>query len=406
MAIRPSFATSRALQNYNPQFLDTPPSIASAAPTMEAAPADLSNRLLQVLGGNLGGMLTGGDKLSALGALLKSVSRGSQTTPQQVMQGIQAQKLQEVQGLMQIQELRKQAMQRAQAEASLAAFAARLPEERRAEFNGLPFEEKLKIATRQESTGFDPVTGQQVYTSGPRTGEVIQRQIAGVPSSEQGSGLGRPGDLMTIGGVAGRINEKGVWEALPTRPNFVTQTRMINGKPTLVQVDTSTGKFEEVKPSEPTESERTAGFLTARLQNALKTIDQVTTKNPEAMRPSLRSETARALLGETAANALTDAARQQVEAAQLDALDAALTLGTGAAYTKEQLQGYQKAYFPQIGDSPATIASKKARFEQLVDAARIKAGRSAPAPEKPKGRSGGAKTFTIGGKQFTISPKG
>lgn len=82
----------------------------------QASP-DLTNRLLQILGGNLGGTLSGGEKLSALGALLKSVSRGSQTSPQQVMQSLQQQKLQQVQGAMQIQELRKAASEKAQREA-------------------------------------------------------------------------------------------------------------------------------------------------------------------------------------------------------------------------------------------------------------------------------------------------
>lgn len=77
---------------------------------------DLTNRLLQIMSGNLGGTLSGGEKLSALGALLKSVSRGSQTSPQDVVRGIQQQKMQEVQGALQIQELRKTAAERAKTE--------------------------------------------------------------------------------------------------------------------------------------------------------------------------------------------------------------------------------------------------------------------------------------------------
>lgn len=78
---------------------------------------DLTNRLLQIMSGNLSGTLTGGEKLSALGALLKSVSRGSQTSPQDVVRGIQQQKMAEVQGALQIQELRKAAAKQAQTEA-------------------------------------------------------------------------------------------------------------------------------------------------------------------------------------------------------------------------------------------------------------------------------------------------
>lgn len=113
MALPPSFMTSRAVQGYKPQFLNTAPEMATPA---SSGSADLTNRLLQIMSGNLGGTLSGGEKLSALGALLKSVSRGSQTSPQQVLQSIQQQKMQQVQGALQIQELRKAAQRQAQAE--------------------------------------------------------------------------------------------------------------------------------------------------------------------------------------------------------------------------------------------------------------------------------------------------
>lgn len=414
MALPPSFATSAALRGFRPNLIDTQQE--AAAPTVAATGGtDLTNRLLQIMGGNLSGTLTGGEKLSALGALLKSVSRGSQTSPQDVMRSIQQQKLQEVQGALQIQELRKQAMQQALTERSLDAFAARLPEQDRVVFQGLPLEEKIKRANREEGTGFDPVTGQQVYTSGPRTGQVIERRATAVPSESGGAGLGKPGTLVTIGNVPGRINEKGVWEALPTRANFVTETRMINGKPTLVQVDTSTGKWEEVKPAEISEGERKIGFLAQRAASALRNIKKITSETPEAGRPSFGAEAIRGIFGETAANAFTPSARQQVEANQLNALDALLTIGTGQAYNKEQLEGYRKTYFAQLGDSPETAAAKRRAFEEVVQQAKAVAGKNAylidealygkpSAPKTPK--SAGAKTFTIGGKQFTISPKG
>jgi len=75
------------------------------------------------------------------------------------------------------------------------------------------------------------------------------------------------------------------------------------------------------------------------------------------------------------------AERQIIEAAQMDMLDAALTLGTGAAYTREQLEGYRTSYFPQLGDDPRTINAKSQRLNNLVNAAYEKAGRAAP-PER------------------------
>ena len=105
------FLQSRAARGYSPQFLNT--GTQAEIPMAGAQSPDLINRMLQVMSGQLGGTLSGGEKLSALGALLKSVSRGSQTSPQQVLQSIQQQKLGEVQGALQIQELQKQAVKQA-----------------------------------------------------------------------------------------------------------------------------------------------------------------------------------------------------------------------------------------------------------------------------------------------------
>jgi hypothetical protein len=125
-----------------------------------------------------------------------------------------------------------------------------------------------------------------------------------------------------------------------------------------------------------TESERTAGFLLQRVRDSQRQLAAALKDDPSAAKPGIAQEVARAG-SETLANSMTGAARQRVESAQLDILDAALTLGTGAAYTKEQLQGYRKSYFPQIGDSDKAVADKQQRLQNLIRAAETKAGRSA-----------------------------
>lgn len=127
-----------------------------------------------------------------------------------------------------------------------------------------------------------------------------------------------------------------------------------------------------------TESERTAGFLSQRMANAITQIGNVGAKNKAATRPTLGVEITRGALGDTAANFLTDEDRQIIRAAEIDILDSALTLGTGAAYTTEQLEGYRQSYFPQLGDSPVTVAAKQKQLMGLLEAARVKAGRNAP----------------------------
>ena len=129
----------------------------------------------------------------------------------------------------------------------------------------------------------------------------------------------------------------------------------------------------------PTESERTAGFLTNRVVNSLNQLQTVVGAKPTAASPNFGAEAVRFLTGsEYLKNLANPEARQQVEAAQLEILDAALTLGTGAAYTREQLENYRRSYFPQLGDKQGTVSDKQQRLKSLIDSAMIKSGRAAP----------------------------
>ena len=139
-------------------------------------------------------------------------------------------------------------------------------------------------------------------------------------------------------------------------------------------------KASAININMPSESERTAGFLTSRLQNSLAQLQTAIGSTPSAASPNLSAEIIRNVTGsDYLKNLANPEDRQRVEAAELDLLDAALTLGTGAAYTREQLEGYRKSYFPQLGNKPATIADKAKRLKNLLDAAMIKSGRAAPA---------------------------
>jgi hypothetical protein len=130
------------------------------------------------------------------------------------------------------------------------------------------------------------------------------------------------------------------------------------------------------KTSGLSEGERKATTLLQRLQFSQGQLTKALLNDPDAAKPGLFTS-ALDILSTSAANALKPEARQRVESAQLDILDAALTLGTGAAYTKDQLEGYRKSYFPQIGDEPATVRDKKARLDNVISAARISAGKGA-----------------------------
>ncbi len=141
--------------------------------------------------------------------------------------------------------------------------------------------------------------------------------------------------------------------------------------------------FDKTKPATgasagmPTEGERKAATLLQRMQNSEAQLEAALKLDKTAATPGLASAALRGVGAETLANTITPENRQKVEAAQLDILDAALTLGTGAAYTKEQLEGYRKSYFPQIGDKPSTIKDKQDRLNNVIQAARIAADRAA-----------------------------
>lgn len=135
----------------------------------------------------------------------------------------------------------------------------------------------------------------------------------------------------------------------------------------------------------PTESERTAGYLTTRLKNSLAQLQTAVGETPSAASPNFRAELVKYVTNSNYLKNLTNPeARQRVEAAELDILDAALTMATGAAYTREQLESTRSTYFPVLGDKPKTVRDKANRLDQLLkEAAMTKAGRSAPSLNAP-----------------------
>ena len=109
-----------------PGFNTTADILAGRAPTARPAQSaggmtDLE-QLTKLMQGNLSDSLSTGDKLMALSGLLGSVARGSRTTPQEVMAQLQQQKVNEVQGRLQLEQLRKQAADQADMNAKWTAL--------------------------------------------------------------------------------------------------------------------------------------------------------------------------------------------------------------------------------------------------------------------------------------------
>jgi len=150
-------------------------------------------------------------------------------------------------------------------------------------------------------------------------------------------------------------------------------------KGTFADYQEQMNKSRATKIEIPTGEERKAGFLANRVQFGMQQMADVIRTNPPAASPEKLPSLVKFLTqSDFLSNSLTSPDRQRIEAAQLDILDAALTIGTGAAYTREQLEGYRKSYFPQLNDDKTTVADKQKRLENLLESAYIVAGRSAP----------------------------
>lgn len=211
------------------------------------------------------------------------------------------------------------------------------------------------------SMGFAPQkAAPEEYTLSP--GEVRYRggeQIASVAKAVE------PGfeivPVAEVSGIAGLDPTKTYQRNIGT-----SQISQIGGGGTTVNVGNAT------------EGERKSGTLANRLDFAMAQINDVISLNPVAQMPGKAATLLDAMGMDYLVRLANDADRQIVEAAQIDMLDAALTLATGAAYTKEQFEGYKKSYFPQLGDKPEVIAAKKQRLQNTIEAAYSAAGRAAP----------------------------
>jgi len=136
------------------------------------------------------------------------------------------------------------------------------------------------------------------------------------------------------------------------------------------------------KGGKPTEAQQKAATLVTRIAGGFQDIQGVVERNKEAQAPGL-VETVRGGLSPVGVLApitrgMAGPDRRAVYDAQRDMLDALLTLGTGAAYSPEQLQAEMGGYFPQYGDTQDEIDMKNNRLERLLEAAKENAGPLAP----------------------------
>lgn len=241
--------------------------------------------------------------------------------------------------------------------------------------------QQFKSGKLQTMAGFGPkrevvlqnLGGQTVAVnkSALRGGETFQQTLT---PAEAGNLAVSQGQLRVAQGNLGLRQQevaRGAYDRVETADGIMYVPKTPGGA--AVPVMGPTGQpVKGVSGGQPTEGERKAATLLQRLQLAEQ---QMTAPTAGAAPRPFSDVTPRVLKPEE---------RKRTEDAQLEFLDAALTLSTGAAYTREQLLGAQQSYFPKFGDSPETIAEKALRRQQLIESARTAAGRmSAQVPPLP-----------------------
>ena len=164
-----------------------------------AKPLTDAEKLAQVMGGNLKGTLTSADKLMGLSALLKSVSRGSKTTPQEAIAQIQQQKSAELQNRLTIDQARKNAEQQAQLKTVKAEYVAELQKTNPQLARAVQFmtaDDFAKLIIEQNKAkeparlAFDPLgRPRNAYTGAVVNPSAVLRNLPTVASDEQFNAL-------------------------------------------------------------------------------------------------------------------------------------------------------------------------------------------------------------------------
>lgn len=126
------------------------------------------------------------------------------------------------------------------------------------------------------------------------------------------------------------------------------------------------------KQDAPTESQAKYAYNARRAADAMKKVQDIVVKNPDAATSWWLSATENSMIPglDALGRATADADSQIVRNNMADAVDAVITLGTGAAYTQEQLKAARNSILPQVGEDGPVKADKYRKLSILYDQAK------------------------------------
>ena len=125
------------------------------------------------------------------------------------------------------------------------------------------------------------------------------------------------------------------------------------------------------KDGKTSENERTAAYNAARTLLSAADIFNTVKSNPDAIAPGALEAGVNLFMDP---NFIRSADRQIVSSAQYEAVDALLTLATGAAYNQEQRASQIQRFIPLYSDKAKTREYKKRALLDTIQVAKTKSG--------------------------------
>lgn len=135
------------------------------------------------------------------------------------------------------------------------------------------------------------------------------------------------------------------------------------------------------KQGDPTEDERKAAGWYFQADNAMRNMQLVLNKNPQAAQARVPERLAGVVpvFGDDLANILRPEDRQKFMQAADSMSEALLRASTGAAITKAETDQKLRELIPQIGDTDGNVKQKLNSYKVYMDALRSRANRALPA---------------------------
>lgn len=139
----------------------------------------------------------------------------------------------------------------------------------------------------------------------------------------------------------------------------------INDPTVRTKLDGGVWTFAEKRQDQPTQDQNMAAFLAGNIADSLSVIKPVVEKDPSAISSWALDATDGGLLGRWASSDNAQIVRNNL----VPAIDAAITLGTGAAYTEQQLAAKRAELMPMAGESDTVKMMKFDKFQKIYSRA-------------------------------------